>query len=120
MEFFFHLFTFGFSESSGNWSASSEAFIFSLNNNEGLAPFVSQVEKGITDHRAIYRNSQFGPYFGIDVIITDNADGNSLSEAALGYYYPAPPAVQKRHTVLAGTWYFSPDEVEVFYLDPSR
>ena len=120
MEFFFHLFTFGFSESSGNWSASSEAFIFSLNNNEGLAPFVSQVEKGITDHRAIYRNSQFGPYFGIDVIITDNADGNSLSEAVLGYYYPAPPAVQKRHTVLAGTWYFSPDEVEVFYLDPSR
>ncbi|XP_073250379.1 uncharacterized protein [Porites lutea] len=106
-------------ESSGNWSASSEAFIFSLNNNEGLAPFVSQVEKGITDW-AIYRNSQFGPYFGIDVIITDNADGNSLSEAVLGYYYPTPPAVQNRHTVLAGTWYFSPDEVEVFYLDPSR
>ena len=118
-EFFFLLFTFGFSESSGNWSATSEAFIFSLNNNEGLAPFVSKVKKEITDW-AIYRNSQFGPYFGIDVIITDNADSNSFSEAVLGYYYSAPPAVQKRHTVLAGTWYFSPDEVEVFYLDPSR
>ena len=117
-EFFFLLFTFGFSESSGNWSATSEAFIFSLNNNEGLAPFVSQVEKGITDW-AIYRNSQFGPYFGIDVIIRDNADSNSLSEAVLGYYYSAPPAVQDSDTVLAGTWYFSPDEVEVFYLDPS-
>ena len=112
------LFTFGFSEYSGNWSATSEAFIFSLNNNEGLAPFVSQVEKGITDW-AIYRNSQFGPYFGIDVIIRDNADSNSLSEAVLGYYYSAPPAVQDSDTVLAGTWYFSPDEVEVFYLDPS-
>ena len=119
MEIFFHLFTFGFSESSGNWTASSEAFIFSLNNNEGLAPFVSKVKKKITDW-AIYRNSQFGPYFGIDVIITDNADSNSFSEAVLGYYYSAPPAVQKRQTVLAGTWYFSPDEVEVFYLDPSR
>ena len=117
-EFFFLLFTFGFSESSGNWSATSEAFIFSLNNNEGLAPFVSQVEKGITDW-AIYRNSQFGPYFGIDVIITDNADSNSFSEAGLGYFYSAPPAVQDSDTVLAGTWFFSPDEVEVFYLDPS-
>ena len=117
-EFFFLLFTFGFSESSGNWSATSEAFIFSLNNKEGLAPFVSQVEKGITDW-AIYRNSQFGPYFGIDVIITDNADSNSFSEAGLGYFYSAPPAVQDSDTVLAGTWFFSPDEVEVFYLDPS-
>ena len=106
----FFLFTFGFSESSGNWSATSEAFIFSLNNNEGLAPF----------DWAIYRNSQFGPYFGIDVIIRDNADSNSLSEAVLGYFYSVPPTVQKRHTVLAGTWRFSPDEVEVFYLDPSR
>ena len=117
-EFFFLLFTFGFSESSGNWSATSEAFIFSLNNNEGLAPFVSQVEKGITDW-AIYGNSQFGPYFGIDAIITDNADSNSFSEAGLGYFYSAPPAVQDSDTVLAGTWFFSPDEVEVFYLDPS-
>ena len=118
-EFFFLLFTFGFSESSGNWSATSEAFIFSLNNNEGLAPFVSKVKKGISDYRAIYRNSQFGPYFGIDVIITDNADSNSFSEAGLGYFYSAPPAVQDSDTVLAGTWRFSPDEVEVFYLDPS-
>ena len=116
---FFLSCTFGFSESSGNWRATSEAFIFSLNNNEGLAPFVNQVKKEFTD-RAIYRNSQFGPYFGIDVIIRDNADSNSLSEAALGYHYSVPPAVQQRHTVLAGTWRFSPDEVEVFYLDPSR
>ena len=35
---FFILRTFGFSESSGGYSATSEAFIFSLNNNEGLAP----------------------------------------------------------------------------------
>ena len=116
---FFLLCAFGFSESSGNWSATSEAFIFSLNNNEGLTPFVSQVKKGTTDW-AIYRNSQFGPYFGIDVIIRDNADSNNLSEASLGYYYSAPSAVHDSDTVLAGTWFFSPDEVEVFYLHPSR
>ena len=79
---------------------------------------MTKVKKGIRDW-AIYRNSQFGPYFGIDVIITDNADSNSFSEAGLGYFYSAPPAVQDSDTVLAGTWFFSPDEVEVFYLDPS-
>ena len=79
---------------------------------------MTKVKKGIRDW-AIYRNSQFGLYFGIDVIITDNADSNSLSEAALGYYYSVPPTVQNKRTVLAGTWNFSPDEVEVFYLDPS-
>ena len=42
----FILCTFGFSESSGDWGATSEAFIFSLNNNEGLAPFVSKVKIG--------------------------------------------------------------------------
>ena len=115
----FFLFTFGFSESSGNWSATSEAFIFSLNNNEGLAPFVSKVKKGYSG-TAIYRNSYYGPSFGSDVSIRDNADRDSKSKARLRKYYSVPPAVKDRYTVLAGTENFSPDEVEVFYLDPSR
>ena len=41
--------------------------------------------------------------------------------AVLGIAYSVPPAVRDRHTVLAGTIEFSPlDEVEVFYLHPSR
>ena len=116
---FFILRTFGFSESSGGYSATSEAFIFSLNNNEGLAPIVSKVKIRYSG-KAIYRWSYYGPRFGLDVFIRDNADSNDKSVARLGYRYSAPAAVQDRHTVLAGTEYFSPNEVEVFYLDPSR
>ena len=115
----FILRTFGFSESSGGYSATSEAFIFSLNNNEGLAPFVSKVKKEYSG-KAIYRWSYYGPRFGRDVIIRNNADNNDKSVASLGYRYSAPPAVQGRYTVLAGIEYFSPNEVEVFYLDTSR
>ncbi|CAH3155765.1 unnamed protein product [Porites lobata] len=106
-------------ESSGGYSATSEAFIFSLNNNEGLAPFVSKVKKEYSG-KAIYRWSYYGPRFGRDVIIRNNADSNDKSVASLGYRYSAPPAVQGRYTVLAGIEYFSPNEVEVFYLDTSR
>ena len=114
----FILRTFGFSESIGGYSASSEAFIFSLNNNEGLAPFVSEVKKEYTG-KAIYRDSAIGPVFGAHVYIFDNADSNGWSRGRLGYHYSVPAAVQNNHTVLAGTEYFSPNEVEVFYLDPS-
>ena len=114
----FILRTFGFSESIGGYSASSEAFIFSFNNNEGLAPFVSEVKKEYTG-KAIYRDSAIGPVFGAHVYIFDNADSNGWSRVRLGYHYSAPAAVQNNHTVLAGTEYFSPNEVEVFYLDPS-
>ena len=115
----FILRTFGFSESSGGYIATSEAFIFSLNNNEGLAPFVSKVKKEYSRY-AIFRTSYYGPRFGFDVYINDDADSNSEARARLGYRYSVPPAVKDQYTVLAGTWRFSPDEVEVFYLDPSR
>ena len=116
----FILRTFGFSESSGGYGATSEAFVFSLNNNEGLEPFVSKVKKKNSRY-AIYRSSSIGPSFSSGVYIDDNADSNSNSRARLGYRYSVPPAVQDSDTVLAGAFkYFSPDEVEVFYLDPSR
>ena len=116
----FILCTFGFSESRDGFGATSETFIFSLNNNEGLAPFVSKVKKGYS-REAIYRDSSHGPVFGADVYIVDNADSNNDSRARLGFFYSVPPAVRNIRTVLAGlTWNFSPDEVEVFYLQPSR
>ena len=69
---------------------------------------------------AIYRWSGYGPVFGDDIEIANNANSNSFSFARLGLYYPAPAAVQDPDTILAGTEYFSPDEVEVFYLDPTQ
>ena len=104
-------------ESSGGWSFTRKAFIFSISNKEELDPFVSEVR---SPGRAIIRLSGSGPWFGSDIIIVDNANSNSDSYARLGRYYPAPAAVQNRYTILAGTEYFSPDEVEVFYLNPTQ
>ena len=69
---------------------------------------------------AIYRGSWYGPVFGYDIYIANNANSDSNSRARLGGYYPAPAAVQDPNTILAGTERFSPDEVEVFYLDPTQ
>ena len=69
---------------------------------------------------AIYRAPWYGPAFGDDIGIANNANSNSNSLARLVYAYLAPAAVQDPDTILAGTKYFSPDEVEVFYLDPTQ
>ena len=70
---------------------------------------------------AIYRWSWYGPVFGDDIGIANNANGkNSYSLARFVWAYPAPAAVQDPKTILAGTDRFSPDEVEVFYLDPTQ
>ena len=104
-------------ESSGGWGFTRKAFIFSISNKEELDPFVSEVRR---PDRAIYRASWYGPVFGLDIYIANNANSDSRSYARLGRYYPAPAAVQDKYTILAGTEYFSPDEVEVFYLDPTQ
>ena len=104
-------------ESSGGYGFTRKAFIFSISNKEELDPFVSEVS---WPDGAIYRGSRYGPMFGGDITIVNNANSNSRSLAHLGWYYAAPAAVQDRYTILAGTLFFSPDEVEVFYLDPTQ
>ena len=104
-------------ESSGGWGFTRKAFIFSISNKEELDPFVSEVR---SPDWAIYRRSWSGPAFGQDIYIANNANSKSLSFAGLDFAYPAPAAVQDSFTILAGTYYFSPDEVEVFYLDPTQ
>ena len=105
-------------ESSGGYGATSEAFIFSLNNSEGMAPFLRKVTPGRVE-RAIHRNSYYGPKFGQYIVIHVEESRKKYSKASLGDYYSVPAAVQNQFTVLAGTKDFSPDEVEVFYLDAS-
>ena len=101
--------------------ATSEAFIFSLKNSEGLAPFVSKVKPTKTA-TAIDGSLYYGPKFGEDLIIHVEETRKHFSEASLGNYYSVPASVgsNKRKTILKGPGkYFSPDEVEVFYLDRS-
>ena len=99
------------------WGFTRKAFIFSISNKEELDPFVVEVRRPGGE---IYRLSWYGPVFGDDISIANNANSNSDSYASLGWYYAAPAAVQDRYTILAGTFHFSPDEVEVFYLDPTQ
>ena len=107
-------------ESSGGNRATSEAFIFSLNNSEGLAPFWGKVKPGSAG-KAIETALYYGPKFGFDLVIHVEAVRKHLSEASLGHHYSFPASVtDKGSTILTGKHrYFSPDEVEVFYLDPS-
>ena len=105
-------------EPSGGFAETPNAFVFSLNNFEKLAPFVSKVMPGKTK-RAIYRHSYFGPVFGQDLVIQVDAERKSHSEARLGAYYSVPASVTDKLTILAGLRKFSPDEVEVFCLEPS-
>ena len=105
------------SESSGGWASTSNAFIFSLRNKEGLGPFKSMVTN---PSYAIYRSSSYGPTFGRgrDIYIASNANSNTYSYTDFGQsnYYSVPSEVQSKYTILAGTRNFTPDEVEVFYL----
>ena len=93
----------------------NKAFIFSLENKEGLAPFKSMVKH---DSRAIYMEINYGPTFGKghDIYIADDAAHNAHSYTEFGHSFLAPSEVEEKDTVLAGTHYFTPDEVEVFYL----
>ena len=104
-------------ESSGGYGFTRKAFIFSISNKEELDPFASEVR---SPDYAIYRRSWSGPSFGYDIYIDNNANSSSSSRAGLGFDYPVPAAVQDKYTILAGTRRFSPDEVEVFYLDPTQ
>jgi len=105
-------------ESTNNkeYGSTSKAFIFSLHNNEKLAPFKSMVRN---PERAIYRYQWYGPTFGTQDLLIDK-DGNSGSNKTItnfGIDYFLPKNVTNRTTILAGVYPFHPDEVEVFYLN---
>ena len=99
------------------YAETPNGFIFSLNNFEGLAPFVSKVKTGNT----IYRYSTFAPTFGQDLLIFFNAPSGRKTWTNFGNSYSFPALVTEK---LANPgWHkrtFLADEVEVFYLDPSR
>ena len=102
-------------ESSGYYGSTSNAFIFSLRNKEGLEPFKSMVRK---PSYAIEWTSVYGPTFGggLDIHIASNANINQDSYTRFGHSYSVPSGVRGSDTILAGTEYFTPDDWEVFYL----
>ena len=72
-------------------------------------------------NRSINSCSSFGPTFGglFDIYIANDASSNTKSLSNLGYTYSPPTGYSYdsyfAKSFLAGSFYFQPDEVEVFY-----
>ena len=109
-------------DSSSGWQYDSKAFLFSLVNKPGWAPVkLPQTGKYSSWRRSIYRGSSWGPLFGggLDIYISNYASSNSYSYSNLGHTY-SPPSGYSLYstfagTFLAGSYKFTPDEVETFY-----
>ena len=119
------IFNFSLIDSSSGSQYDSKAFLFSLVNRPGWAP----VKLPQTGRFSSYRHSRLssilnGPTFGglrgyCDLYISSDAWSNSKSYSNLGYSYSPPIGYSHgstfARTFLAGTYYFTPDEVETFY-----
>lgn len=105
-----------FPDSSSGCSSTSNAFIFSLHNKEGLGPFKSMVAKPAC---AIFCHSSHGPSFGQGHDIYINSSGGSATYSHAGNKYDDysfPSGIKDQSTVLGGSNSFTPDEVEVFHI----
>ena len=94
-----------------------KAFVFSLVNKRGRAPVTLFQTGKYSRHRlSIYDNPWFGPTFGggRDLSITKRGSYSNLGHTygpPRGYSYRSTSA----RTFLAGSYRFTPDEVETFY-----
>ena len=110
-------------DSSNKYQYDSKAFLFSLVNKPEWAP-VKLPQTGRHSSKRVYSvrfRSSYGPTFGggHDIFISSSASSNSHSYSNLGHTYSAPSGYSYSstfaQTFLAGTLYFTPDEVETFY-----
>ena len=104
---------------SGGYASSSKSFIYSLYNINGYAPVKLQIKSGRKQY-AIYRGSIYGPTFGggHDINIENNAASHRLSYTRCGDTYPLPPGYSSSGyscTFYAGSYTFTPTDIEVFY-----
>ena len=121
------MFNFSLIDSSSGFQYDSKAFLFSLVNKPGWAPVkLPQTGKFSSFRYSRSRLSTLsnGPTFGgvrghCDLYISSDAWSNSKSYSDLGHTYSPPSGYSWRstfaQTFLAGTYYFTPDEVETFY-----
>lgn len=100
------------------WGYDSEAFLFSFVNEPGWAP-VKLNQSGYYAYAgpqyAIYSCSNYGPTFGAghDIYIANNAAYSSSSRSNL--YTFRPLSGYGSTSFLAGSYYFTPDEIETFF-----
>ena len=100
-----------------SYSAASKAFLFSLYNINGSAP-VKLTQYGDLVRQAMYGCHSYGPIFGgHDIHITNDAVHNNQSYTHCGHTYSAPPGYSRHVSCrfFAGSYKFSPSDIEVFY-----
>ena len=108
---------------SNRYQYDSKAFLFSLVIKPGWEPVKLSQSGQYSSSRAhsIYFSSNYGPTFGGGHAfnIKNYASSNSNSFSDLGYTYSPPSGYSYTstfaRTFLAGTYKFTPDEVETFY-----
>ena len=100
-----------------SWQYDSKAFLFSLVNKPGWAPVKLPQTGKYSSSRAysMYSSSSYGPTFGRDIYLSSLASSSNL-----GYTYYGPPrgngyGTTFARTFLAGSYRFTPDEIETFY-----
>ena len=100
---------------SGGYSNTSQAFIFSLHNKEGLEPFTAMVKDPA---KAIFRQYSYGITFGAgyDLYIGGLGSQQQSSYARFGTSYSVTAEVEDPNTILTGTLFLRPQEMEMFYL----
>ena len=116
-------FLFSLTDSSGKYQYDSKAFLFSLVNKPGWAPVkLPQTGRyGSSRTHSVRFLSSYGPTFGggYDIRISTSVSSNGNSYSNLGHTYSPPSGYSYSstfaQTFLAGTHYFTPDEVETFY-----
>lgn len=103
-----------------NQAMSSEfAFLFSLINPEGCPPFKLKIKPGFTS-KAAQSNSHSGPVFGLndlylgDVFFSDLGQAYDLSNISCIVSSNGTNIQERARHLLAGSYYFVPDEIEVF------
>jgi hypothetical protein len=104
----------------GSWTSAPGSFLFSLRNHDDLDPFKAQL-KNEGNVMAIYRDSGYGPCFGFDFCIVNNAGKTAYSYTNFGWMFQPPPGYILQHpntqSLLAGSYHFTPAEVEVLFIN---
>ena len=101
------------------YKSSSHSFLFSLRSKDNLGPFKCPIYDQRQD-KAVWCYSLCGAIFGggPDLHISSNANTNLLSFTNLGNTYRPPdgyePDTPQTRALLAGSYKFTPTEVEVF------
>ena len=105
---------------SGQYKSSYVSFLFSLRNPNNMQPFKCPIING-KNGNAIHCYPSHGASFGggCDLHIANNANTNQNSYSYLGNTYQPPAGyqygTQQTKSLFAGSYKFTPTEVEVFY-----